>query len=61
MDSTRAGWSISLPRASQAKINDFIKGIEVAVGEPAIPHELPYIFDRIELWTFAQQRFVCKP
>jgi hypothetical protein len=34
-------------------IGELIIGFEDAVGEPVVPHELPDIFDWIELWTFA--------
>lgn len=37
-------------------IDDLVVGFEDAVGEPIIPHELPDIFDWIELWTFGWQR-----
>ena len=37
-------------------IDDLVVGFEDAVGEPVIPHELPDIFDWIELWTFGWQR-----
>ena len=34
-----------------AMIDNLVVGFEDAVGEPVIPHELPDIFDWIELWT----------
>ena len=37
-----------------AMIDDLIIGFEDAVGEPVVPHELPDIFDWIELWTFGR-------
>ena len=37
-------------------IEDFIIGLEDAVGEPIIAHELPDVFDWIELGTFGWQR-----
>ena len=37
-------------------IEDFIIGIEDAVGEPIIAHELPDVFDWIEFGTFGWQR-----
>ena len=39
-----------------AMIDDLAVGFEDAVGEPVIPHELPDIFDWIELWTLGWQR-----
>ena len=39
-----------------AMIDDLVVGFEDAVGEPVIPHELPDVFDRIDLWTFGRQR-----
>ena len=38
-------------------IGELIIGFEDAVGEPVVPHELPDIFDWIELWTFGRQRY----
>jgi len=29
---------------------NFVPGFEYSVGEPVIAHELPYVFDRVELW-----------
>jgi len=37
-----------------AMIDNLIVGFEDAVGEPVVPHELPNIFDWIELWTFGR-------
>jgi len=37
-------------------IEDFIIGLEDAVGEPIIAHELPDVFDWIEFGTFGWQR-----
>ena len=54
MDMMREGSSISLFQASQQWIDDLIIGFEDAVGEPVVPHELPDIFDWIELWTFGR-------
>jgi hypothetical protein len=39
-----------------AMIDDFGVGSEDAIGEPVIPHELPDVFDWIELGTFGWQR-----
>ena len=39
-----------------AVIDDFGVGSEDAVGEPVVPHELPDVFDWIELGTFGWQR-----
>lgn len=39
-----------------AMIDDFGVGSEDTVGEPVIPHELPDVFDWIELGTFGRQR-----
>ena len=38
-------------------IDDLIIGFEDAVGEPVVPHELPDIFDWIELWTFGRELY----
>ena len=40
-----------------AMVDDLIVGFEDAVGEPAIPHELPNVFEGIELWTFGWPRY----
>jgi hypothetical protein len=40
-----------------AMIDDLIIGFEDAVGEPVVPHELPDIFDWIELWTFGRELY----
>jgi hypothetical protein len=40
-----------------ATIGDLIIGFEDAVGEPVVPHELPDIFDWIELRTFGRYRY----
>ena len=37
-------------------IEDFIVGIEDAVGEPIVAHELPDVFYRVEFGTFGWQR-----
>jgi len=37
-------------------IYDLVIGFKDAVGEPIVPHELPDVFDRIELWAFGWQR-----
>jgi len=39
-----------------AMIDDLVIGFEDAVGEPIVPHELPDVFDRVELWAFGWQR-----
>ena len=33
-------------------IDDVVIGLEDAVGEPVVAHELPYVLDRIELGRF---------
>ena len=37
--------------------DDLIIGFEDAVEELVVPHELPDIFDSIELWTFGRERY----
>ncbi len=39
-----------------ALVDDVVIGSEDAIGEPVFAHELPDIFDRIELWRFRWQR-----
>ena len=38
-----------------AMIDEIVVGFEDAVGEPVVAHELPDIFDRVELWGFRRQ------
>jgi hypothetical protein len=39
-----------------AVIDDIIVGLEDAVGEPVVAHELPEVLDRVQLWAFGRQR-----
>lgn len=39
-----------------AMVDDVVVGSEDAVGEPVFPHELPDVFDRVELRRFWRQR-----
>ena len=38
-----------------AVIDEIIVGFEDAVGEPVVAHELPDVFDRVELGAFRRQ------
>jgi len=37
-------------------VDDILIGLEDAVGEPIVAHELPDIFDRVQLGRFGRQR-----
>ena len=37
-------------------VDDILVGLEDAVGEPVIPHELPDVFDWIQFGRFRRQR-----
>ena len=39
-----------------AVVEDVVAGAEDAVGEPVLPHELPDVFDRVELGRLGRQR-----
>lgn len=39
-----------------AVIEDVLVGMEDAVGEPVVPHELPDVFDRVQFWRPRRQR-----
>ena len=39
-----------------AVVDEIVVGFEDSVGEPVIAHELPDIFDRVELRRFGRQR-----
>ena len=51
-----AGLSDQFVPGLTAMIEDLIVGIEDAVGEPIIAHELPDVFNRVERGTFGWQR-----
>ena len=38
------------------QIDDLLVGFEDAVRQPVVAHELPDVFDRIELWGLGRQR-----
>ena len=44
-----------IPRLA-AVVDDVVVGGEDAVGQPVVAHELPDVFDRVQLWTFCRQR-----
>jgi len=37
-------------------VDEIVVGFENAVREPVVTHELPNVFDRVELWGFWRQR-----
>jgi len=37
-------------------VDEIVVGFEDAVGEPIVAHELPDVFDRVELGAFRRQR-----
>jgi hypothetical protein len=39
-----------------AMIEDVVIGGKHPVREPVVPHELPDILDRVQLWAFGRQR-----
>ncbi len=38
-----------------AMVDEIVVGFEDAVGEPVVAHELPDVFDRVELRRFGRQ------
>jgi hypothetical protein len=42
-----------------AVVDEIVRGFEDAVGEPVVAHELPDVFDRVELETFRRQSDDC--
>ena len=39
-----------------AVIDDIVVVLEDAIGQVVVPHELPEVFDRVELWRSGRQR-----
>lgn len=55
----RHGWRPSLRPGVAAMGDDIVINFTDAVGEPVLAHEVPEMFDRIELWRFRRQRQDC--